>query len=172
MHLNGSILDSLTNASDVVKVLFEGDARRLSKVLEEIIDSNERAYKLRTTAGFIFNGDFYHRAGYAVPRHGERHPLHESLWDTMMEYLQDVGQIVRDMTMINQMVHRLLADCVTAQDVRDALPESLAQLSNTLSALPRTRQVAWTLENDNRALRQFEKIRPLMDVYATTRLIF
>lgn len=173
MQLKGSILNNLTNAMGIVQLLFEGDSRRMDKALEELVSANDRLNNTPPSAGFMFNGEFYMRANATkAPMHGERRVLHEDLWDQMMEYLKDVAALIMDVHMINQMTHRLVGKCQTEQDLRDALPDSMVMLSDTLNALPRTRPVAYTLEGDERAQRQFAKVKPLMDTYAATRLLF
>lgn len=58
--------------------------------------------------------------------------------------------------------------------MRDALPECLVaqDQSGRYKGLERTREAAWTLAGDKRALEQYEKILPSIEYYAAAHLIF
>lgn len=173
MQLTGSMLDTLTNSMGIIRILFEGEERRLSKLLEELTASNDRLLKVGASTGFMFNGDFYKRNTKAKPpMHGERHALHETLWEPMMQYLQETSKLVLDINKINQMCHRLVKGCVTLNDLRDTLPECLVALTPELANLQRTRPEGWTLQGDERAMRQYGQVKPLIEFYSATRLMY
>lgn len=172
-QLQGSILDNLTNAMGIIKLLFDGEIRRLTKMLDEIVTSNDRIRQSAPSAGFLFNGKFHKRSNASrAPLAGERQTLDEQLWDQMAEYLRDTAAIMIDIQMVNQMAHRLVGPCQTMQDLRDALPDCLVALSDEIQALERTRPEAFTIAEDERGMRQFQKIKPLMEMYSGTRLLY
>lgn len=172
MTLQGNMLDNLTNAMGIIKILFEGEIRRLTKMLDELVVGNDRLHQSAPSAGFLFNGKFHKRSNASrAPLAGERHTLHEELWDPMAEYLRDTAAVMTDIQMVNQMAHRLVGPCQNMQDLRDALPDCLAALSEEIYALERTRPEAWTI-TDDRGMRQFQKIKPLMEMYSGTRLLY
>lgn len=173
MSLQGSVLDGLTNSMKVVKLLFEGEIRRLDCLMEELVQSNDRLLTVQPSAGFMFLGKFYKRSTAKVaPMHGERHMLHPTLLEPMQEYLQATSKFMMDAHKINQMCYRLVKNLSTSQDIRDALPECLIGLSDEAMQLPRTREAAFTIIGDERATRQYEAVLPLIEFYAATRLLF
>lgn len=173
MQLTGSVLDNLTNSMPIVHMLFDGEKRRFAKMMEELTSSNDRLLNVGASTGFMFNGDFYKRNTKAVaPMHGERHALHADLHEPMMKYLQETAKLMLDINKINQMCFRLIKGCTSTQDIRDALPDCLISLSNEVMAFSRTRPEAWTLEGDERAQRQYQLVRPLIEFYSATRLMY
>ena len=72
------------------------------------------------------------------------------------------------------MVFRLVQGCTTRQDIRDVLPECLVAQDKDmgLQTFERTRPPAYTLDNDKRAMKQYEKILPIIEYYSGTHLLF
>ena len=172
MYLKEGLIDNLTNSMDILKKLFEGEQKRLDRFLDEIILANDRLNNRPRSVGFLYNGDFYKKSGSISPMHGERVPLHFDLFNQMREYLVDSSKVVADINKINQMVHRILKGCTTEQDLRDVLPECLVNLSTELPKLKRCRQEAFTLIGDIRAQKQYALIKPLIEFYYASRMMY
>ena len=170
MSLN---MDDLGNSSPLVKELFAAEIRRLDRMLDELGQSNDRLTDGQPSAGFMYRGDFYKRASYKNPtQHGERKPLVKQLWTGMEKYQAEKGKLMMDIYKINQMVFRLVKGCTTEQDIRDALPECLVNISPFLRQLSRTNEEGWTLIGEERAIRQFKAVKPLMEFYSATSMLY
>lgn len=155
--------------------LFEAEERRLNGVIIELNRRNKRAHeKSITVDGFLHQGRYYlpRNVSVTVAGKGEsKTPLHLSLYDDMERHLEDRRLVEEERKFISQVLYRLLRDCKTQQEIRDALPECLTNLAG-LTHLNRQQEPAWTLREDPRALRQYEEILPKMEVYCAARLIY
>lgn len=164
-----------TNSSSIVKHLFLSELKRLDDQLVNINKQNEECHNLYGLAGFQYLGEFYRiKNASSAPTHGERVALHASLYPMMQGYLERSSRLLSECTKVNQMVFRLVVGCINRQDVRDALPECLVAQDKDmgLSSYERTRPAAYTLESDHRAMRQYEKVLPLMEYYAGTQMLY
>lgn len=175
MQLGEKQIREMTNSSELVQELFLAELRRLDKVLDSIITRNGETFAVYNSTGFLYLGEFYSSSRSSQqPPSGHRLVLANHLLDDMREYLEQAGKLLLEVHMVNQMVFRLVQGCKTYQDVRDALPECLIAMDKQghLKSLQRTRKAAFTLDNDAMALRQYEKILPIIEYYAGTHLIF
>lgn len=164
-----------TNSSAIVKHLFLAELKRLDDTLLELIKQNETCQAVYDTAGFQYQGEFYRAKNASrIPPYGERLTLHESLTDKMNRYLERSGRLLWECTVVNQMVFRLVQGCTSRQDIRDALPECLVAQDKEMGLLEfeRTRPAAYTLNDDKRAMKQYEKVLPLIEYYSGTHLLF
>lgn len=164
-----------TNSSAIVKHLFLAELKRLDNTLADLVRDNENLQHVFDTVGFQYQGEFYKLSNAdRIPPHGERLALHGSLVERMQRYLDRSGRLLWECTQVNQMVFRLVQGCTTRQDVRDALPECLVAQDKEMGLLEfeRTRPAAYTLDNDKRAMKQYEKILPIIEYYSGTHLLF
>ena len=155
----------------IITNLFMAEDRRLAKVIEEINKLNSEAYG-EQSYGFLYNGNFYLPATVSSAGRGHRGMLHMSLNDKMEAHLRDVKQIELDKDQIGQMVFKLTYQCTTLQELRDALPDCLTDTVPELKSLRRYMIEGWTVRNDWRALAQFKKLLPKMQMYSVSRLIY
>jgi hypothetical protein len=160
--------------SGLPEQLFKHEENRLNGVL---ISLNQENKKLTGSAmdGFLYEGKFYLPKGdlnlFYDPSLG-RTSLHKQLTPAMDDYIKDEKSVQEDKKLIMQTVFRVCKPCKLTQDVRDALPEPLALMFAFLKQLDRTREPAYTLEGDPRAMRQYKKILPKIQFYAASRLIY
>jgi hypothetical protein len=77
-----------------------------------------------------------------------------------------------DRDRISQALFLVLRGCQSAQDVRDALPNSLKDLMPQLKGLERTRPEAFTLADNPRSYTQYMKLREKIDFYVAARLLY
>jgi hypothetical protein len=99
-------------------------------------------------------------------------PLHASLFGEMDTLLAGQATIQMDQSFISQTLFKLLYPCESNQDMRDALPECLVSLIDELHPLPRQREPAYTIAGDQRALRQYEKMLPQIELYVAMKMLF
>jgi hypothetical protein len=95
-----------------------------------------------------------------------------SLNGEMELWLKDRKIIKDDAAMIKQVLWKLLTPCQTEIHIRNALPECLVNLIQSLKSHPRTSEAGYTLMDDPRAYRQFQKYLPKMELYSVTRLLY
>jgi hypothetical protein len=160
--------------SEILGVIFQAEYRRLGQWIDRLVQQNRRAYEQTDLQGFIYNGVIYKETQQTVPDHLlNRRGLHHTLSSAMDAYLVDLTTLNRDKAFISQALAMLLDPCKTIQDIRDALPECLADTLGCISGRPRgDRPEAFTLDDNPRAKRQYEKILPRIQMYAVTRLIY
>jgi hypothetical protein len=162
--------------NQIIKVLFASEDRRLTSWIDRMCRRNKEAYRgeLPNAAqlqGFIFNGVFYRPSDVTGPISG-RKALHASLWSEMETLEKDKKIVDTERDFVRQTLYALMDPCSTDQDFRDALPECLIDTLPQLKRLSRTREPAFTIEGNARAIRQYEKMLPKIEVYAAARMIY
>lgn len=153
----------------VVKVLFAADSRRLTAWIDRLCDRNQEVTR-RPTQGFLYGGELYRRSTI-VGDIAERRCIDPVLFVEIDEYLADKKKLERDKQQIRQGMMMVMEPCKTLEEIRDALPECLVDCIPELKAIERDKPAAYTLQ-DERSIRQFNKILPLMQIYSTARLVF
>lgn len=149
--------------------LFEPEGRRLQKRVNELDRQNgeirhERAY------GFQWHGQRFYAEG--SPTRKTSYPaLDFSLRNEGNDLIKDREQVLDDKKMIGQVMYLLIKDCPDLQSIRDALPDSLVELSDDLMRLPRQREAGYNI-TDDRQQRQFKKMLDKIDFYAATRMMY
>lgn len=149
--------------------LFEPEARRLQKVVNELDRQNgeirhERAY------GFQWQGHRFYTEG--SPTRRKSYPaLDFSLRNEGNNLIKDRNQVEEDKRMVGQVMYLLTKHCHDLQSLRDALPDSLVELSDDLIGMPRQRPAGYTL-TDERQQRQFKQMLDKIDFYSATRMMY
>jgi len=152
--------------------LFVGERRRLNKSITDLINQNNEI-KSEQAAGFIFMGEFYTAPGFVVLGKGIKRPtLDDSLTTKMEWHIKSSQRVADEERMIGQMIFKLLMPCETLQQMRDTLPDFLAEMIPALKQLDRHDEIGCSLKDDVRASRQLEKLLPRMEFYAAARLIY
>lgn len=149
--------------------LFEPEARRLQKRVNELDRQNgeirhERAY------GFQWHGQRFYAEG-STTRRTSFPSLDFSLRDEGNDLLKDRNQVNEDKKLIGQIMYLLIKDCPDLQSIRDALPDSMVELSDDLLRLPRQRPAGYNIK-DERQSGQFKKMLDKIDFYAATRMMY
>lgn len=152
--------------------LFAPEERRLAGYISKLNQRNKKLSEIKTD-GFLYAGVFYQPADatLVLDRHQYKPSLHISLQADMEKHMRDRAEVMEERALISQTLFLLLKPCYSNQDYRDALPECLASLLK-LTHMPRTREMAYTIEHNARAKRQFEKILPKMEIYSTAGLLY
>ena len=150
------------------------DRRRLAGMLTELNKKNRRLQDAKVD-GFIHMGQWYlPRTESVTIAHNSlpKTTLHRSLYAEMDAYLAEEQALGGEIRQMSQMLFLLLDPCQNQQDIRDALPECLVNQITGLNDMPRQREAAWTIQDNPRAMRQYEKILPIMEVYSTAGLLY
>lgn len=152
--------------------LFVGEKRRLNKSISDLIMANNELKGVQA-AGFIYMGEYYTAEGFRVMGGGtKKETLHDSLTSKIDWHIKSAGRVADEERMIGQIIFKLLMPCETLQDMRDTLPDFLAEMIPALKNLPRHNQPGCSLSNDTRATRQFNKLLERMEFYAAARLMY
>ncbi len=157
---------------ELVKALFEAEERRIDKAIEDL-DRSNREVKGHQKHGFMFQGRVFvaKNAPYQRSDAGTVSLAFE-LHKKGNFLVKDIRTVDDDKKMIEQITYLLIQDCGSIQDLRDALPESMVNLSDELMKYPRLNQEGYTLSGNERAVRQFNKLKDKIDFYTATRLIY
>lgn len=151
--------------------LFTAEKRRAVSIIDVIFRDNRKLMPNHGD-GFSFAGDVYRPSD--APTRGKLvyTPLHISLDPRIREYMSDQAQVSQDKRLMEQTFLMLLSPCKTYQDVRDALPDCLQDALSQISSYMRERPEAYTIQGNERAMRQYEKILPRIEFYSAVRLIY
>lgn len=158
--------------NELVRRLFEPDAQRLQKWIDKIDSENRAAQNDNNLMGYVYLGRYY-RPSYVQGADPIGVKLiHHTLAGQAEAYLRDEQLVESQKAMVRQGLVLLLEPCQSNQEMRDALPEGVVQLAPELKTLTRQRDEAWTLEDNPRGKRQFDKVRLFLDAYAMARMIY
>lgn len=158
---------------EITAFLFTQESRRLENWIKRLVKQNALAYANPDIQAFIYDGAVYKPADLKLPNQAlKRRGLHPSLTDEMAAYKLDAKVLDDDRSFISQALKRLLDPCQSFQDVRDALPNCLADALSCTQGLRRQADEAFTIRDDERAMRQYRKILPRIELYAATRMIY
>lgn len=152
--------------------MFEAERRRLETILVQI-DKQNREIKGQTLQGFMHAGKIYRpkSAPTLAVGAGSYPTLAFALQDQMAELLRDTKEVETDQQLIEQILYKLLYQANDRQEIRDALPECLVQLTD-LNRLNRKLSPGFLNQSDERTYRQFQAILPKIEMYCTTRLLY
>lgn len=153
--------------------ILEIERKRLNKIL---IDLNRRNKLLQNTQsdGFLFAGRFEYPAGISglMPNLKQRTALHGDLWSEMEDLIKERDRTKNDLTYVRMILVRLIRDCKTPQEIRDALPDFLVPFFPPGKILSRMQEELWTIRNDERAMNQYKQLEEKLALYAASRLIY
>jgi hypothetical protein len=154
----------------IISVLFAAEERRLTKAVNELCNANREAYNGEQLHGFHYQGRWYRYEDVSGALN--RKVLHLSLFSRMDRHLADEAAVNMDKQMIRQTLFQLLDPCTSEQDMRDALPNCLSDTLGEIGRLPRKNEEAFTIRNNPRAVKQYEKIKPKLELYSAARLLY
>ena len=154
----------------IIEKLFSAERRRLQKFIDDLLKENQETTGQKTDA-FRYNGQLYVPSGSAQGLKSST-TLDIKLWPKMDMYLKDTETIKNDAQEIRQILFKLLFNAETDQQIRDALPDCIIDTAEGFSSIPRMDNPEHIIMNDNRAIRQYRKVLPKIEFYATARLIY
>lgn len=156
--------------SMVMHELTKPQLNQFQKTIEDLWNQNHELHGKKVEC-FTYQGIFYRPA--IVPAGGiTRLELHEELHSQMENFLKEKAMFEGDMSEIKQALLKLLQKCKTGQDIRDAFPDCISHCLPDIIRLNRTRDTAWSIQDEPRSIRLYEKALPKMEYYSATRLIF
>lgn len=156
-----------SNSQEIINIIVLAILRHETKRHQECIDYFVRANSLGS-------GSFIHRAqtfrpSWALGATGvPRTELTAALWPEMDLFLLDKDSVDKDAKNFWQVLFSLINPCASVQDVRDALPEFVAELFPELIKLPRQQPEQFTI-TDARVQRQFAKQREKMELHCMVK---
>jgi hypothetical protein len=167
MTLQGHVLEA------IIKPMEEAEKRRLDRTLETLNQKNRELTKAPSD-GFLYGGKFHLPATNTVTLAavGHKSSLDPSLWEDAESFMSDQKTTKDDIQFIRQILFKLLGPCTSWQDIRDALPDFLVDTITETKNLPRLQKEAFTIQNDQRAIRQFEKLKEKLALYRAGRLMY
>lgn len=154
----------------IIQLLFAAEDRRLTAAIDQMCRDNNEAYAPERFDGFHYQGRFYRPDG--LRGNLKRKVLHLSLHPKMDLHLKDEAAVRLDEQMIRQTLFQLLDPCRSEQDMRDALPNCLSDTLGEIGRLPRQSAEAFTILDNPRAMKQYNKVRPKLELYSAARLLY
>lgn len=151
--------------------LFVAEKRRLDKTVANLIRENNELCEVQA-AGFLHYGEYYTAEGFQTMTAGGKVTLHDNLIDKINWHIKNAKMVADDERLIGQIIFNLLDPCETLQDMRDSLPDCLATMIPELAKLPRHNEQGWSLRQNVRASKQFEKLLPKIEMYSAARLLY
>lgn len=151
--------------------LMKPESTRLKKRELELVKEN-RKVSSGNFDGFFYQGKYYTDLDKSVASKGIKSGLHSSLVPSMEAFVADEKIVKNDQHRMKQALALVLKDCRTAQDLRDALPNQLAEMIDQIKHLPRQRPEGFTLMADPRKLSQYQLLREKIEFYTATRLLY
>lgn len=98
-------------------------------------------------------------------------PPHASLIGQADLLVQRKKTLAHDRKRIMNILGLMSRHARSLQDFRDLLPEVCSSLLPELSQLSRTREEAYSIQGNERAMRDYHTLRGLIEFYAASRLI-
>lgn len=149
--------------------LFEPEDKQYVAQVNSLIEKNNEYLKL-VSSGFNYCGKNY---GYDGSVTFKAHSLVTPLMPEMAR-IAALRKIVNfDRALIIQVFSKVLEPCESVQDARDVLPECLVSLDTAMVRdFKRTREPAWNIKDDPRALRQFQKTLTKVESYCAMKFLY
>ena len=160
---------TLTQA--LMKRMFEGEQKRLDK-LKTAFAKRNREMMPEATDGFIYRMTFFSAKPDDPNVKHSHYTADPNLVNELNCFFLEVTKLEQDMNKVRQGLSLVLRECNTPQDIRDALPNSMADILDQTKRLPRTRPEAYTLEGKPIQQQQYKPMRDLMDLYMMTRALY
>lgn len=159
-------VDLLANA------LFVAETRRIGGVITELTIQNNMQKKTNAI-GFRHVGETF-----AIPgaKRLDKTPLPTLSFTLSKEgndLLKERRALELDKSLISQVLFKQLYQCNDLQEVRDSLPDCLVALIPELAKIPRKMiDPLWINRNDERAMTQYQKILPKIEMYSVGQLLY
>lgn len=156
--------------------LFAAEDRRINLMVEELNRKNSEIKK-KVLFGFMHLGQRYVPEQYRVHNAAlKRQPMPTLAFELLAEansFTTDIKKVQLDKDQIRQVLFKLLYPATTLQEIRDSLPECLVPLVPELSRMGRQNDdPTWFIRDDERAMKQYRKILPKIEMYAMSRMIY
>lgn len=162
---------NFTLITALIAEIFKAEDRRLEKEALSFVSENR---KLVPDAhdGFLYKGVFFSDLEIKLRAKGTKGKVHPSLVPTLDRHFADRKQVTFDKDRVKQALAIVINGCKTTQDIRDTLPNCLSEVFDQTRNLPRQREEAFTVRDNPRAYRQFQKLKELIEFYMVTKLLY
>ena len=167
--INSTQINEIIRA--LTDVLFSAEIKRLRKRELDLVAEN-RSLPPEHYDGFFYQGQFYTDLDRSLAAKGIKASLHPSLVPSMERHTKDKKEVEFDRLRVKQALALLLKDVRTAQDLRDALPNQLAEMIDQIKGMERSRPEGFTLMTDPRKIKQYQKLREKIEFYTAARLLY
>ncbi|QEP29854.1 hypothetical protein HYP99_gp056 [Sinorhizobium phage ort11] len=154
-------------SKQLTEFIFQIDEKRLEQQLETIKSEDNKLGGL--WYGFTYGGEMYTHLAPKQRRNVQFRELDPSLHPKMQDYLLTKKIMDLDRIKVTQTLSAILIGCTNWQDVRDSLPEGIIEFIPQVKDLPRTREEAFNIVNNERAKRQYEKNSAIIAKYLMAR---
>lgn len=164
----------------IMKRLFEPEGRRIDNQIKQLVEKNS-LLKNTFLLGFIHLGEVYlpkeneplYRATARNLRGKTVQPLAIQLIQEASTFLSDIRSLELDKAQIKQVLFKQIINANSIQEIRDSLPECIASMMPEFKGLTRQYNdpTMW-IRSDHRAVKEFNRMLPKMEMYAMTRLIY
>lgn len=159
-------VDLLTNA------LFVAETRRIGGIIAELTNQNNMQKKT-DAIGFRHVGETFTIPGMKRMGRSPIPTLSFTLSKEGNDLLKERRVLEMDKSLISQVLFKQLYQCNTIQEVRDSLPDCLVALIPELAKIPRNMiDPLWINRNDERAMTQYRKILPKIEMYSVGQLLY
>ena len=161
----------------ILDKLFQAEDRRINNMIEELNRKNS-VLKKKNLFGFMHMGNRYIPESCKMQAAilNKKEPMTTLSFELIAEasgLIADMNKSKADEDQIKQVLFKLLYQAKTLQDVRDCLPECLVSLVPDVSKLKRTvDDPTYFIRNDERALKQYRKMLPKIEMYAMSHMIY
>ena len=153
----------------IVHCIMAGQNNRLKVLLGEIHKSVDEITKKRGQ-GFFADGVYY--PGELKAPKGSRTMLPMQLQGDFNDFYKEKLDTNLQEGLISGVMHKLLYPCNSLQEVRDTIPDCVANVCDKLKVPRVMLRPAFTLGSDERSMRQYEKILPKIEFYCALQLIY
>ena len=167
--INSAQINEIIRA--LTRALFSAESKRLRKRELDLVAEN-RSLSSEHYDGFFYRGQFYTDLDRSLAAKGIKASLHPSLVTDMGRHTKDKKEVEFDRLRVKQALALLLKDVRTAQDLRDALPNQLAEMIDQIKGMERSRPEGFTLMTDPRKIKQYQKLREKIEFYTAARLLY
>ena len=158
--------------------LFAAEGRRINTMIEELNRKNSEI-KRKVLHGFVHMGERYIPESYRSQASINRQQkitlptLAFELLPEVSTFMADLNKIKVDQDQIKQTLFKLIYQANNLQELRDALPDVIVPLLPELVGINRCIQDStYLIKSDWRAIRDYEKVLPKIELYAMAHLIY
>lgn len=166
----------------IISVLFAPEKRRVDRMIVMLNEENGKKKGI-VPLGFMHMGNVY------VPQdnmhlfkvlHGKQRGAGEKiptlafeLAAKASEFMADLNVLKADEAKIRQVLYLMIHQANDFQELRDAIPDCIANVMSEFKEVPRKMvDCTYLIRNNWRSVRDYERALPKMEFYAMTALIY
>ena len=168
-HRNPAYLNpAMDFLNPVVDALMCSQKDTLDATLQSLLDRN--AANGFSEYCYMHGGKFFSLYSMKALKGFEIGPIHPSLTDEAESLFLAREQLERDTKQIRQGLSTIANKCRSKQDIRDVLPEILAQIVPDFQSMPRLREEGFLLQDNPLLQAQYERTMDLAYKHQVDRL--